>query len=187
VGWSDTKLQFECGGQQWVSEVGFSAGSFSKPNGADLEYMARLLALIESAELPAPAPIEQRWTSGSPSKMSIAAADDPCALFSWVGIIMYLPSGEPAVREAITEAFFDYRHACEDALWQEFGAVEHWAKVETRHDEERRERLRTRLASRFPVHVFNAARASLDPKNILANTLVEDLFPSDRCYLPARK
>lgn len=82
MGWSDTKLQFECGGQQWVSEVGFRCGSYDQPDGQDLEYMTRLLQLIEDSDIPAPSPIEQRWTSASSSKLSIAAADDPSALFS---------------------------------------------------------------------------------------------------------
>ncbi len=55
---SDTKLQFECGGQQWVSEVGFPCGSFDKPDGGDLSYMDRLLALIEAEGIAAPSPIE---------------------------------------------------------------------------------------------------------------------------------
>lgn len=60
---------------------------------------------------------QQRWTSGSSSKMSVAAAAADTALFSWVGIIMYLPTENPQERKEITDAFFDYRHACEDALW----------------------------------------------------------------------
>jgi hypothetical protein len=59
----------------------------------------------------------------------------------------------------------------------EFGAVEHWAKVEAMHDDVRTAKLRERLAARFPVADFNAARRSLDPKNILANNIVDALFP----------
>ena len=61
--------------------------------------------------------------------------------------------------------------------------MEHWAKVEATHDEQRRERLRRRLAERFPTLHFNRAREELDPKNILANDIVDALFPLDRCYL----
>jgi|EP01047_Picozoa_sp_COSAG01_P040975 hypothetical protein len=71
------------------------------------------------------------------------------------------PTSAPSkrqVRSDITDAFFEYRHACEDALWGTFGAVEHWAKVETAHDLDRRDRLRSRLARRFPVQAFNDAR-----------------------------
>ena len=59
----------------------------------------------------------------------------------------------------------------------EYGAVEHWAKVEAMHDDARTAKLRERLAARFPVVEFNAARRALDPKNILANNIVDALFP----------
>ena len=59
----------------------------------------------------------------------------------------------------------------------EFGAVEHWAKVEAMHDNARTAKLRERLSARFPVAEFNAARRALDPKNILANDVVDALFP----------
>jgi hypothetical protein len=50
----------------------------------------------------APAPIEQRWCSRSRSAMSPAAALDPDAVTSWVGIIMYLPEDGDSERAAIT-------------------------------------------------------------------------------------
>ena len=59
VDWSDKLLGFECGGQQWVSEVCFPCGTLAQPDGADLGYMADLLELIEASDLPTPAPIEQ--------------------------------------------------------------------------------------------------------------------------------
>jgi L-galactono-1,4-lactone dehydrogenase len=66
--------------------------------------MQELLQLIEEEEVPAPAPIEQRWTASSTADMSPAAARGaPDALHSWVGIIMYLPTQDPAERQAITE------------------------------------------------------------------------------------
>ena len=100
VGWSDELLGFDCGGQQWVLEVAFPAGSAADPSGADLAYMEDLLAAIKQAGVPAPAPIEQRWTAGSSSPMS-PAAGPPGSLFSWVGVIMYLPD-DPDQRAAIT-------------------------------------------------------------------------------------
>lgn len=41
-------------------------------------------------QIPAPSPIEQRWTSGSSASMS-PAAGPPDSVHSWVGVIMYLP------------------------------------------------------------------------------------------------
>jgi len=45
----------------------------------------------ESQGIPAPSPIEQRWTSASSSPMSPAHSLRPNDVFSWLGIIMYLP------------------------------------------------------------------------------------------------
>ena len=84
VDWSDRLLGFECGGQQWVSEVAFPCGTRSQPDGADLRYMHELLALIESSDLPTPAPIEQRWTLRSKSPMSPAHSAGEDDLHSWV-------------------------------------------------------------------------------------------------------
>ncbi|KAK3277544.1 hypothetical protein CYMTET_14457, partial [Cymbomonas tetramitiformis] len=59
-----------------------------------------------------------------------AADAPPDAFFSWVGIIMYLPTSDPAQRKAITDRFFEYRGLAKKNLWTKYGAVEHWAKVE---------------------------------------------------------
>ena len=148
VGWSDEVLGFDCGGQQWVLEVAFPAGTVDKPDGrcvlaaatvvqthpvppgcppackpasqrlrcpsactcspayarppcSDLAYMQDLLQLVQRHGVPAPAPIEQRWTAGSAAPMS-PAAGDPRSLHSWVGVIMYLPE-EAGQRAAVTE------------------------------------------------------------------------------------
>ena len=61
--------------------------------------------------------------------MSPAYSADPQEVFSWVGIIMYLPPGQtPEGRTAITNAFTDYVKALEP-LYEEYGAFPHWAKV----------------------------------------------------------
>ena len=80
---SDQLLQFDCGGSQWVQE-----NCFKVTDGEDMRFMTKLLVEIEARNIPAPSPIEQRWSAGSRSRMSPAAgaAGD---VFSWVGIIMY--------------------------------------------------------------------------------------------------
>merc|ERR1711871_1113194 len=98
VDYSDRVLGFECGGQQWVSEVAFPIGQREHFNGNDLKFMQAILRKIEQEELPAPAPIEQRWTARSSAKMSPAHSLDPSECFSWVGIIMYLPTQEEQQR-----------------------------------------------------------------------------------------
>ena len=103
VGWSDEILGFDCGGQQWVLETAFPTGSLDKPSGADLGYMSDLLAMIEARNIPAPAPIEQRWTASSASPMSPAYSREADTIHSWVGIIMYLPTEDAAQRAAISK------------------------------------------------------------------------------------
>ena len=49
----------------------------------DLDYIDKLLRLIEKEEIPAPGPIEQRWTARSKSPMSPASSSED-DVFSWV-------------------------------------------------------------------------------------------------------
>ncbi|KAK4538322.1 hypothetical protein CDCA_CDCA17G4347 [Cyanidium caldarium] len=195
VDWSDRILGFECGGQQWVSEVAFHA-----PIGArrDLQFMERLMRLIEERRIPAPAPVEQRWTCSSTSSMSPARLDtavsgndgDGGGVFSWVGIIMYLPTEDAEVREQITQKFIEYKTACAEpgGLWEQYDAHEHWAKIEVPRRngqsvdvvEQQTERMRRRIRERYPVAEFQRLHAELDPKHIMTNELVEVLLLQDR-------
>lgn len=88
IGWSDEILGFDCGGQQWVSEICFPAGTLAKPSMKDLDYIEDLMELIKHEEIPAPAPIEQRWTARSKSLMSPASSSGQDDIFSWVTIIL---------------------------------------------------------------------------------------------------
>mmetsp|Transcript_8981 Transcript_8981/g.11910 ORF Transcript_8981/g.11910 Transcript_8981/m.11910 type:complete len:573 (+) Transcript_8981:1153-2871(+) len=174
--WSDKILGFDCGGQQWVSEVAFPCGTLDNPTMADLNYMEELLTAIEENKIPAPAPIEQRWTASSKSSMSPAYSQSPGDLHSWVGIIMYLPTDEKVLRNQITERFFEYVKTCEDLLWDRYGAVIHWAKIENPKDKEVAT-TKQRLSKRFPVDQFTQLRQNLDPNQILGNTLVNTIMP----------
>lgn len=86
VGWSDEILGFDCGGQQWVSEICFPTGTIKKPNMQDVKYIEQLLNLIKKEDIPAPSPIEQRWTARSQSPLSPAFSTDPDALSAWVSL-----------------------------------------------------------------------------------------------------
>ncbi|PKI42036.1 hypothetical protein CRG98_037489 [Punica granatum] len=178
VGWSDEILGFDCGGQQWVSETCFPAGTLAKPSMKDLEYIEDLKKLIEKENIPAPAPIEQRWTTRSRSPMSPASSPNEDDIYSWVGIIMYLPTTDPRQRKEITEDFFHYRHLTMSRLWDRYSAFEHWAKIEVPKDKEELVALQERLRKRFPVDAYNKARNELDPNKILSNNKLEKLFPS---------
>ncbi|GAB2227939.1 hypothetical protein Droror1_Dr00009768 [Drosera rotundifolia] len=177
VGWSDEILGFDCGGQQWVSEICFPAGSLSNPSFKDLAYIEELKQLIEKEGIPAPAPIEQRWTARSRSTMSPAYSAKEEDIFSWVGIIMYLPTTDVRQRKEITDEFFHYRHLMQSQLWDRYSAFEHWAKIEIPKDKEELADLQARLSKRFPVAAYNKARKELDPNRILSNNILEKLFP----------
>ena len=141
--------------------------------------------MIEVKQIPAPAPIEQRWTSSSSSRMSPAATggggytsmDD---VHSWVGIIMYLPTDEPAQRAAITDKFWgQYNRMCRERLWPKYGCHQHWAKIELPETDEELAAMRTRLSKRFPLDELLAFKRTVDPKGILGNTLVDTLLLPD--------
>ncbi|CAI0439822.1 unnamed protein product, partial [Linum tenue] len=161
----------------WVSETCFPAGSLSKPSMKDLEYIEDLKQLIEKRRIPAPAPIEQRWTARSRSHMSPASSSTEDEIFSWVGIIMYLPTMDGRQRKDITDEFFHYRRLTQTELWDKYSAYEHWAKIEVPRDKEEQAALQARLRERFPVDAYNTARKELDPNRIFANNKLEKLFP----------
>lgn len=192
VGWSDEILGFDCGGEQWVLEVAFdvekdlstttSSGMSNKNkcSDKDIRFMDELLEIIHKYNVPAPAPIEQRWTAASSSPMSPSYAPSPTrsSFFSWVGIIMYLSSSDVEARQAVTQAFKKYARLVETKLMSKYGAVEHWAKIELpdKGDEESLRRLKARISARYPIKEFVSARRRLDPKNILGNDLVDTLL-----------
>jgi len=175
IDWSDRILGFECGGNQWVSEVVFPCGTLDKPSGHDLGYMRDLLALVEASDFPAPSPIEQRWTLRSSSPMSPAHSSRAEDVHSWVGIIMYLPEDE-VQRKSITDRFWEYNAMCRKQLWPKYGAHQHWAKIEPPSSAADLAFIQQRLRERFPLDKFNEARAKLDPKSILINPLLQSLF-----------
>merc|ERR1711871_1864234 len=127
--WSDGVLGFECGGQQWVFEVALPCGTVTSPSGADIHFVEEVLREVETRGLPAPCPIEQRWSARSMSPLSPAHDSDPDALFSWVGVIMYLPlEDRDDLRRRITGAFDGYRDIVE-GIGRRYCAHPHWAKI----------------------------------------------------------
>jgi L-galactono-1,4-lactone dehydrogenase len=181
VDWSDQILGFDCGGQQHVLEVAFPAGELESERSADaplredLQFMRELRDMIEEKQIPAHAPIEQRWTSGSSSPMSPAAGSLQ-SLHSWVGIIMYLPTTVESEREAITQAFTRYGEQEFDKLGDKYKLRTHWAKIELPEDANRLATLRRQIREHYPVKEFNAARKYMDPYGILSNELIAGLF-----------
>ena len=160
-----------------MSEVCFPTGTFEENNGRDMEFMDTLLKNIEERGIPAHAPIEQRWTCSSSSRMS-PAFGPPGALFSWVGIIMYLPISESEKdeqsRKDITNRFKgEYCDLLRDiGQLSKFQAVSHWAKMEVPNTITDLIQLKQSLGSKYPLDEFNALRLEYDPKNILGNDLL---------------
>jgi len=190
VDWSDKILGFECGGQQWVLELAFPTGTLKDPSYKDLDFVQELKQHIKTAGLPAPSPIEQRWTASSTSPMSPAGSSDPDEVFCWVGIIMYMPPGQGEDgRTKITETFHKYA-AIAQSLGDKYGAVPHWAKIEVLPESSgnadldgkhplARESVRARMRRRYPVEAYNKARDTVDPKHVLSNDLIETLFDDE--------
>lgn len=178
-------LGFDCGGQQWVLELALPCGTLTQPSLEDLDFIAELKAAFEAESVPAHFPIEQRWTSSSSSYMSPAYSENPDALFTWVGIIMYMPTSQSVEeRQRITEHFRKYASIMQQ-VGDKYGAFPHWAKIELPPSDdsvgdscELTETLKMRqmVRNKFDVDRFNKARLELDPKGILSNRLIETLF-----------
>jgi len=134
--------------------------------------MEELLAGIEREGIPAPAPIEQRWSASSSSLMS-PAYGAPQGLHSWVGIIHYLPSEDEYQRQSITKSFTGKYCDLMREIGQNYSATSHWAKLEIPKSIWQLVDLRLFMEARFPVHLFNDARAKLDPKSILSNKTID--------------
>ena len=142
MGDSTDILGFDCGGEQLVMEFCFPIGTLQQLEGAppstcvtegkDLAFVQKLLALIEAAGIPAPSPIEQRWTASSTAYMSpaYAAREAEQQIFSWVGVIMYLPPNQTETqRQSITTQFRSNLEVIQPLL-EEYDAHAHWAKIE---------------------------------------------------------
>ena len=178
--WSDAILGFDCGGAQWVFEMSLPCGTLQEPNYADLDFINDLRNDLAIAGLPAPAPIEQRWTASSSSPMSPAFSTNKNEIFSWVGGIMYMPDDEN--REAITVQFRAYMKIM-NTLAERYGAHAHWAKIELPQEDDVKYslqlmKMKRRLREKYPVKAFNEARKRLDPKGILSNGMIDTLFGS---------
>ena len=89
-----------------------------------------------------------------------------------------MPPAPPSRTTA--KRFWEYNAMCRRELWPKFGCHQHWAKIELPDSEAELQRVRSRLAERFPLDEFNAAKRRLDPRGILGNTLVDTLLLPDQ-------
>jgi L-galactono-1,4-lactone dehydrogenase len=112
--------------------------------------------------------------------MSPAFSQNPKDVFSWVGIIMYLPPKDGAsddVRRQITDEFQRYCSLLQPLIDKYNGQV-HWAKLElpSNLSESDLHALKHRIRNKFPIDNFNSYRKALDPSNILSNKLIDTLI-----------
>lgn len=176
VGWSDEILGFDCGGQQWVLEVAIPTGTLTKPTQQDLSFVQDVMKQINRFQVAAPAPLEQRWTNGSRSMLSPVHSLSKDALFSWLGIIMYLPTDDAKQRQEITAKFGEYARRVEVDLLPKYKGTWHWAKLEV--DRLDLNLLKKQLGERYPIEAINEQRRKLDPKNILGSRITDIIFNS---------
>jgi len=190
---SDKHLQFDCGGQQWVHEVCFPTGTYGIPSDASMNFMEEILAEIEKTGIAAHSPLEQRWSAASKSPLSPAsvveaptAYDRERALFSWVGVIMYLPSEDMDPtgyrRQFITEAFQGQYCDIVRKIGKKYGTMCHWAKLELPEDakdDDAEDSVARSVRGRFgpeAVRAFNEARKKYDPKGLLSSAMIDRVF-----------
>ncbi|GMI01970.1 hypothetical protein TrST_g6107 [Triparma strigata] len=152
-------LNFDCGGQQHVLELCFETTAGGATQGADAEFMLQLLNAIESEGLPAPGPIEQRWSAGSSATMSPAHGEG--GDFCWVGGIMYLTTEDAGIRNKITSTFSGTYTDLMLKVGKAFGAKTHWAKREKGSVE---------------AEEFNRIRKLLDPEGRCGNEWTTEVF-----------
>jgi L-galactono-1,4-lactone dehydrogenase len=158
--------------QQWVYEVCFPSGTQENNDNSDTTFMEVLLQKIEEKNIPAHSPIEQRWSCGTSSPMSPAAGTAE-SLYTWVGVINYLPSDDPQQRKDITKLFnTDYTDLVRH-IGRPLKAVSHWAKLEEPTSVWKAVELKSLYLERFPITEFNVARGIYDPNNILSNPLLD--------------
>lgn len=93
-------------------------------------------------------------------------------LFSWVGIINYLPLDNERQRREITDLFKGTYCDFMRAVCIPFNAVSHWAKLEQPRSIWKLVDLQILLQNKYPVDAFNQLRSIYDPKNIMANQLM---------------
>jgi L-galactono-1,4-lactone dehydrogenase len=174
-------LGFDCGGAQLVYEVCFNIGNLNDKSGKDIEFIQKLLILSEKYGIPCPSPIEQRWSARSTSPLSPAYSNDPDDVFTWVGIIMYLPPNQSKEeRNKIADKFEEFKQILQPLL-QEYKATVHWAKIElpNKNDKEyniKLNNLKNMLSIRYNLNEFRTCKQALDPNNILSNELIDTLF-----------
>lgn len=113
--------------------------------------------------------------------MSPAYSEDKNAVFTWLGIIHYIPTHDKEKRDEIAQSFYNYSRML-DKLCDKYDAVGHWAKIETSNlNENDKKQLKERLIKKYGsrLELFKKYRKEFDPKNLLTNHVIESFIASD--------
>lgn len=177
-------LGFDCGGEQYVMEFCCPLGHIDEENTKDISFASEIIAAIEKENLPAASPIEQRWSARSTSPMSPAYSSDPLDKFTWVGVIMYVPSNQNEFeKKRIRNEFLRYCKTIEPIV-KKYNAQTHWAKIEVPRKEDFSDEnyrnevdsMKKYLNRKYPMSDFSKVRSMLDPSLILGNDIIDCLF-----------
>ena len=101
-------------------------------------------------------------------------------MFSWIGIIMYIPANASLDEKAKIRRNFEQYCLLIEPLLQEYGAQVHWAKVELplsgSSSHAVLEASRSRIRAKYPLDKFNEIRGVLDRNSILSNEIIDKLL-----------
>ena len=89
---------------------------------------------------------------------------------------MYLPSDDERQRREIKDTFNGMYCDLMRSVGHEVDAVSHWAKLEMPTTIDGIVDLQEHISKRYPAQKFNDLRATLDPKNIMGNSLMDLAF-----------
>jgi len=91
-----------------------------------------------------------------------------------VGVILYLPTDDPKIRQDITTSFGKYARRVETTLLPKYNGAWHWGKLEI--DRIDSGFLKKRLNEKLPIHLVTEHRSKFDPKKILDNRITNAVF-----------
>ena len=89
---------------------------------------------------------------------------------------MYLPSDDPNERKEITNRFRGQYCDLAREVGMPYNVVSHWGKLEMPTNGTNFLQLRELMSTRYPLSKFNALRMFYDPKNLLANDLLNTVL-----------
>lgn len=171
-------LAFACGGQQLVWEFCFEN---DKEMTLDINMVKNILQIIKEEKLPAPGPIEHRFTAPSSSVMSPAYCkpneNNENRVFSWIGVIMYLTNKDQQERDQVSTNFNRYCNMISSTkIFNDANSKVHWAKLEIPDDKDDLEKLRKKIKRQYDLDAFNQAREESDKDSKLSNYWAKKLF-----------